>query len=79
MGPVGCVDDVSNAQAVENTLVSRCHPEEQSHVHFCVTGVIDVTLCMCVCVRERESVNILVANVNVRPDLIDMSSRFSVF
>lgn len=71
-GSVSSIYNVSYAQTVESVLVTSRHPETQSCIHFSINvGCLYRHMCaLCV--------NLLVAYVKVRPDLIDMSCRSSV-
>lgn len=69
---MGSIYNVSNAQTVESALVPSRHPATQSYNHICMSiGYIGVSAC-------SGCVNILIADVKVRPDLIDMSSGMPV-
>ncbi len=73
-GSMSSIHNVSYAQTVQSALVTSRHPETQPHVHICMTAG-----CFYRCVRAGYCVcSLLVAYVQVRPDLIDMSGRSSV-
>lgn len=59
--------NVSDAQAVESGLVTSHHPETGSHVQTLTRRCLDG------CARMLLCVSLLVAYVNVGPDLIDVS------
>lgn len=71
---MGSIYNVSNAQTVESALVPSRHPATQSRNHICMsTGYIGIGVRVC-----SDCLNILIADVKVRPDLIDMSGGMPV-
>lgn len=71
---MGSIYNVSNAQTVESALVPSCHPATQSHNHIYMSiGYIGIGVSAC-----SGCVNILIADVKVRPHLIDVSGGMPV-
>lgn len=64
--------NVGYAQTAEITLVTSRHPGTQSHVNDELLRA-SARVCMCVCVFD-----LLVSNVQIWPDLINMSGWSSV-